>query len=177
MRRGGWVVLWLALGLGAGRLRPAPGTWGSMVGVGWTLALLVPGSPVIYGLGALLGVALAIPACGFAETELGQQDPPSVVLDEVVAMPLAFGGHVALWAWSGAGVPGVSTWQAWSLHVLAAFGLFRLLDIWKPWPIRLLQRLPGGWGVVLDDVAAGVGAGLLLLLGTQGAFLLRLVAG
>jgi phosphatidylglycerophosphatase A len=52
-----------------------------------------------------------------------------------------------------------------------------MLDIWKPWPIRLLQRLPGGWGVVLDDVAAGMGAGLLLLLGTQGAFLLRLVAG
>lgn len=177
MRRGGWVVLWLAQGLGAGRLRPAPGTWGSLVGVAWTLALLVPGSPMIYGLGALLGVALAIPACGFAEMELGQQDPPSVVLDEVVAMPLAFGGHVALWAWSGAGVPGVSTWQAWILHVLAAFGLFRLLDIWKPWPIGLLQRLPGGWGVVLDDVAAGVGAGLLLLLGTQAAFLLRLVAG
>jgi len=177
MKGGGRVVLWLAQGLGAGRLRPAPGTWGSLVGVAWTLALLVPGSPAWYGLGALAGVALAIPACGFAEAELGEQDPPSVVLDEVVAMPLAFGGTVALWAWSGAGVPGLSTWQAWWLHLALAFGLFRVLDIWKPWPIRRVQRLPGGWGVVLDDVAAGVGAGLLLLLGTQGAFLLRLVAG
>lgn len=177
MKGGGRVVLWLAQGLGAGRLRPAPGTWGSLVGVAWTLALLVPGSPAWYGLGALAGVALAIPACGFAEAELGEQDPPSVVLDEVVAMPLAFGGTVALWAWSGAGVPGLSTWQAWCLHLALAFGLFRVLDIWKPWPIRRVQRLPGGWGVVLDDVAAGVGAGLLLLLGTQGAFLLRLVAG
>lgn len=171
------IVLWLAQGMGAGWLRPGPGTWGSMVGVAWTLALLMPGSPAWYAAGTILGIGLAIPACTWAEKELGRHDPPSVVLDEVVAMPVAFGGPVALWAWSGAGVPGWETWRGWWPQMALAFVLFRVLDITKPWPIRALQRLPRGWGVVMDDVAAGVGTALLLGMGTQAAFVIRLAAG
>lgn len=177
MRWRGSRVLWLAQGMGAGRLRPGPGTWGSVVGVAWTLALLLPGSPAWYVAGTLLGIGLAIPACSVAERELGAHDPPSVVLDEVVAMPLAFGGHVAMWAWSGAGVPSWGTWRAWWPQLVIAFVLFRVLDIAKPWPIRSLQRLPRGWGVVLDDVAAGMGAGFILFLGGHLAFFVRLAAG
>lgn len=170
-------LLWLAQGMGAGRLRTAPGTWGSVVGVGWTFLLLWPGSPWGYVLGTLVGVLVAIPACTEAERILGEQDPPSVVLDEVVAMPVAFGGHAVLWVVSGAGVPSWATVRGWWPYLVAAFVLFRVLDILKPWPIRGLQRLPGGWGVVVDDLAAGLGAALLLLLGTWAHFVIRLAMG
>ncbi len=177
MTRGESMVLWLAQGLGTGRLRPAPGTWGSLLGVAWTLLLLLPGDPVLFCVGAVTAIALAIPACTEAERILALHDPPSVVLDEVVAMPLAFGGYVVVWAGSGAGLPSWATWRAWWPFLAAAFVLFRVLDIAKPWPIRALQALPRGWGVVMDDVVAGLGAGLLLLLGTWAAFVLRLATG
>jgi phosphatidylglycerophosphatase A len=126
------------------RLR-APGTWGSLAGLLYfTTAfagLGVVGSLVL----SALGVYLAIGFCGEAETRLGQTDPGAVVLDEFVAMPLCFLG----WHW----LPGA--WPNWAIF-FAGFGLFRFFDVVKPLGIRGLQRLPGGWGVVIDDVAAAL---------------------
>ena len=177
MKRGEAVVVCLAQGLGIGRMRPAPGTWGSLLGVAWTAALLSTGSPWAYGLGAMAGVMVAIPVCTAAERLLEAHDPPSVVIDEVVAMPVAFGGHVILWMASGAGLPSWAMIPAWWPYLAAAFVLFRILDIAKPWPIRALQRLPGGHGVVLDDVAAALMAAALLHAGTWGWFVVRLAMG
>ncbi len=74
-------------------------------------------------------------------------DPSEVVIDEVAGMWIAL-----------LGAPLTAP------HLLAAFLLFRLFDVWKPGPIDRLQNLPGGWGVMADDVAAGAVAGLLVAL-------------
>lgn len=177
MKPGEAVVLWLAQGLGTGRIRLAPGTWGSLLGVAWTAALLSTGSPWAYGLGAMAGVMVAIPASTTAERLLDAHDPPSVVIDEVVAMPVAFGGHVIHWVVSGAGLPSWATFRAWWPYLAAAFVLFRILDIAKPWPVRTLQGLPGGVGVVVDDIAAALMAAALLHVGTWGWFVVRLAMG
>lgn len=173
----GGFILWLAQGFGSGRLRPAPGTWGSGVGVLWTLALLVPGTPWVYGWGSLVAIGLAIPVCTVAGRQLGDPDPGSVVLDEIVALPLAFAGYAGLWWWQAGELPSPAKLRQWWPALLAAFVLFRLFDIWKPWPIRALQRLPGGWGVVLDDVAAGLVAAGCLWGATWGMFWYRLARG
>jgi phosphatidylglycerophosphatase A len=103
---------------------------------------------------ALLLAAGAVAVCGEAERRLGLRDPGCIVLDEFVAMPLCFLG----WQKLAAIVPVYWVW------ILGLF-LFRLLDIFKPLGIRWLQELPGGWGVVVDDLAAAMGACLLLHVG------------
>ena len=177
MSRGETWIVWLAQGMGAGRLRPAPGTWGSLVGLAWTLILVSTANPWAYALGTLAAIVAAIPACTIAERALGVHDPSSVVIDEWVSMPLAFGGHAAMWVASGAGLPTFATFRGWWPHLVVAFVLFRILDIAKPWPIRALQRLPGGLGIVLDDVGAGMVAAAMHLLGTWAMFAVRLALG
>ncbi|MEY2881178.1 MAG: hypothetical protein RLZZ15_3558 [Verrucomicrobiota bacterium] len=130
-----------------GRRLPAPGTWGSAAGLLW-----VAGAfwwPQL-GLGCTLALVLAsayaaVAICGEAELRLGKSDPGEVILDEFVAMPLCFLG-VPL-----ANGP-LPAWGVW----LAGFAVFRFFDIAKPLGIRRLQALPGGWGVVVDDLAAAV---------------------
>lgn len=173
----GGFLLWLAQGFGSGRLKPAPGTWGSVVGMLWTLALLAPGWPWAYALGTLVAIGLAVPVCTEAGRRLGDPDPGSVVLDEIVAVPMAFAGYAGLWWWQAGELPAPAQLRQWWPALLAAFALFRLFDIWKPWPIRSLQRLPGGWGVVLDDVAAGLVAAGCLWGGTWAMFWYRLARG
>jgi phosphatidylglycerophosphatase A len=129
-----------------GRL-PASGTWGSVAGLLYFVVILYP-----FGDGALLaasaiGTGLAIAICGEAEFRIGRKDPREVILDEFVAMPLCFVGWRAL----SVGTP------RWAV-LAAGFGLFRLFDIAKPFGIRRLQVLPGGWGIALDDTAAAVAA-------------------
>lgn len=175
--RAGGLTLWLAQGFGSGRLKPGPGTWGSVVGMLWTLALLAPGWPWAYALGALVAIGLAVPVCTEAGRRLGDPDPGSVVLDEIVAVPLAFAGYAGLWWWQAGELPAPAQVRQWWPALVAAFILFRLFDIWKPWPIRSLQRLPGGWGVVLDDVAAGLVAAACLWGGTWAMFWYRLARG
>ena len=168
--------LWLAQGFGSGRLRPGPGTWGSLIGVLLTLLLLLPGHPAAYlGINALL-VVLAIPVCSRAERVLGQTDPGSVVLDEIVAVPIAFSGYALHW-WLAGASPGLGQVRHWWPAMVVAFVLFRVFDIWKPWPIRRLQSFHGGLGIVIDDVAAALLSALLLGLGTSAAFYLRLALG
>lgn len=175
--RPGGVLLWVALGFGSGRLRPGPGTWGSLVGVVWALVLLAPGWPWVYALGTLLAIGLAVPVCAAAARQLGDPDPGPVVLDEIVALPLALAGYAGLWWWQAGELPAPAQLRQWWPALVAAFVLFRLFDIWKPWPIRALQRLPGGWGVVLDDVAAGLVAAACLWGGTWAVFWYRLARG
>lgn len=161
------LIVWVAQGFGIGRIPFAPGTWGSVLGIVWALLLLWPRSLSSFFVGTVIAAGFAVWCCGRAERILGQHDPGSVVLDEIVALPLTLGGAV-LWAWIQTGtVPSASAllhaWPVWGV----GFGLFRLFDIWKPWPVGALQRLPGGWGVVADDLAAGVLSGGLLALACQ----------
>jgi phosphatidylglycerophosphatase A len=123
-----------------------PATFGSALValIGWFLP--VPAWPVTLGL-FLAGTALAIWLCGEAEKELGHDAHP-IVADEAVGQGLAL-----------LGVP-----HDWRLFI-AAFVLFRIFDVWKPLGAREAQRLPGGIGIVVDDVIAGLTACGVLHLG------------
>jgi phosphatidylglycerophosphatase A len=155
-------ILWLAEGFGSGRLRPGPGTWGSLVGCILTVPVLT--LPLWMAVSVTLAaLLLAVPVCSRAEALLGKTDPGSVVLDEIIAIPLTL---LPLKAGCLLGVVSsrdLTVLPTHGLWWLAAFALFRVLDIGKPGPIGALQHLPRGWGIVMDDVAAGLITGLLLL--------------
>ncbi len=132
---------------GVGLLRPGPGTYGSIaalllwMGAAW---LAVPHLAIATAVAALAALLIGIPAASTVEKESGGSDPQHVVLDEVV------GQWVAL--------IGISpTWR----HAVAALLLFRLFDITKPPPARQFDRMHGGFGIMMDDVAAGVYALIL----------------
>jgi phosphatidylglycerophosphatase A len=137
-----WATL-VATVFGVGYLRPGPGTWGSAVAVLlWTpvAAWLPPTLRTVVAITlALLVTLVAIPAATRVARDSASKDPQFVVVDEVA------GQVVALIA-----VP-----LAWKTF-LAGFILFRVFDIVKPPPVRQLERLPDGAGIVLDDVAAGI---------------------
>lgn len=158
------LLLLVAQGLGSGRIPGAPGTWGSLVGLGWFGLLAAAGHPLIYAAGTLALLAIAIPLCSRAEQLLRTPDPASVVLDEIAAVPLCYAGWMVCDGLRNGSVPAWSSFFTGSNLALTAvaFGLFRLLDAWKPFPIDRCQRLPGGWGIVADDVAAGLLTGTLI---------------
>lgn len=195
---------WVATGLGSGRLRPAPGTWGSLAALlAWLLftALAVtpfaswvlrhPSLPRLFlGYGALQiatpfsglplpstagrGLAfgywgfellflalpilmtwIAVAASDHVTRETGLKDPGFIVADEWAGL------WIALWPlrWQVAlDLPRLFTQDCLRILplILTPFLFFRLFDIWKPWPIRQIQVLPGGQGVVVDDVVAGL---------------------
>lgn len=129
-----------------GRNLPAPGTWGSLAGLLYFTVFFAHGlSPFGLLLLNLAGIYVAVALCGEAEVRLGRRDPGEVILDEFVAMPLCFLGWLQL----------AGTWPRWVVLV-SGFLLFRLYDILKPFGIRRLQDLHGGWGVVVDDLAAAL---------------------
>lgn len=152
MRR---LAVILASGLGLGRLPIAPATWASFAVALFLLALavLIPSAldPAPLGIAILLLLPASVWACGEAEKDLGHDAKP-IVLDEIVGM------LVAVWCVPRAlGAPPVAL-------LLAAFLLFRLFDIAKPFPIGASQRLPGGLGIVTDDLLAGVATNVALRL-------------
>lgn len=162
------IVLFLAQGCGLGRIPFAPGTFGSLGGLLWTALLLRTGNYWIYLGGTVAGALAAVWICGEAERILGKKDPQSIVLDEIVAVPLCFTFlFFAMAAMSHAGgwpVPSpelLFSREGWPV-TLAAFAAFRLFDIWKPWPVRQAQSLRGGWGVVVDDLLAALYVNLLM---------------
>jgi phosphatidylglycerophosphatase A len=135
----------LSLGFGAGLAPYAPGTFGTLAGVVlyWVLAPLP--LPTYVGI-VLFAIGLGIRLCGRTALALGVKDHPGIVWDEMVGFWVTMAGISATWA-----------------HCLAGFVLFRLFDIAKPWPIRVLdRRVGGGLGIMLDDLAAGVFALSLL---------------
>ncbi len=156
----------LSLGAGAGLMPFAPGTWGSGVGVLIAWGLQEFSAAWFWGLVGLMGV-VGVPLCGRTGRSLGQVDHGAIVWDEVVGVMVAVGLAAGIGLPPGSGSGGVTP-----LTLLAAFVLFRILDITKPWPIGLLERrLGGGWGVMADDLAAGAVAGLVLMQLNPGRFL------
>lgn len=137
-----------------GRRLPAPGTWGSLAGLLYFALFLQRASTGAVLVASAIGAYLAVAICGEVEVRMRRKDPGEVVLDEVVAIPLCFLGWRSL--------TGVA--PEWVLLV-AGFALFRVFDILKPFGIARLQRLPAGWGVVADDLAAGLAAGATLHVG------------
>jgi len=145
-----WATL-VATFFGIGRLRPGPGTWGSLATVllWWLLAshLALPARvPVILALTVIV-VAAGIPAATLEARGCGKKDPSHVVIDEVAGQLLTL-------------IACPIVWQA----LLAGFILFRAFDIVKPPPVRRLEKLPEGTGIVVDDLAAGIYALIVLQL-------------
>jgi phosphatidylglycerophosphatase A len=132
-----------------GRMRKAPGTWGSLAGLMYQLVFFHDLGPLLSALLTVPGLLFAVALCGEAEFRLGQRDPGQVVLDEFAVMPLCFLGWPTMLE-----VFPDKTWT-WAL-LLAGFAVFRFYDILKPFGIARLQNLPGGWGVVADDAAAAL---------------------
>ena len=152
------LILWLAHGFDVGRIRWAPGSFGSLVGLLW-LAILLSTQNIWGFLGGIFGgVLVSVWICGKAEAILKQRDPGSIVLDEICAVPICFVPWVVTeWLRKGKWPPletffGAKTWYI----VAILFVLFRIFDILKPPPVRQSQGLPGGWGVVTDDVLAAL---------------------
>jgi phosphatidylglycerophosphatase A len=139
------AVMFLATGFYIGNIPFAPGSFGSLIGLPFSFALagisLVPAVICV-----LLFILFAVYIADVAEKILLQNDPGCIVIDEIVGMMVTL-----------TGLPFNLT------TVVIGFILFRILDILKPFPIRKLdQQIPGGFGVVADDVVAGVIANLLL---------------
>jgi phosphatidylglycerophosphatase A len=157
------MKLWIAQGFGVGRIPVAPGTWGSVVGLGW-LALLLPlrSWPLFIGANAA-AIGLSIWLCGAAERTLNRKDPGCVVLDEIVAIPLCFTAWLAAICHREHRWPEAGYLCAHWLSTIGIFALFRLFDVAKPWPVRQSQSLPGGLGVTVDDVLAAVYVNLVML--------------
>jgi phosphatidylglycerophosphatase A len=152
------LVLWLAHGFGVGRIPWAPGTFGSLVGVLWFAILL--STQNIWGFvgGTIGGVIASVWICGRAEAILKQRDPGSIVLDEICAVPICFVPWVlSEWLRHKAWPPLETFFGTRTFYIVAIlFVLFRIFDIIKPPPVRQSQGLPGGWGVVTDDVLAAL---------------------
>ncbi len=152
------VPMAVATWFGAGFLPFAPGTWGSLAAI-----------PVVHllgvwqGPGAVLGFAIAISligvhASGVTARLRGVEDPSEVVVDEVAGQAIALLPVYSLLAPD-------APWRVRGPAILAAFLLFRILDVVKPGPVRRLERLPGGYGIMADDILGGGIAGVLVALG------------
>jgi phosphatidylglycerophosphatase A len=145
------LAIVLATWFGCGYFPWGPGTVGSLAAV-----FIASGLHVYAGCGRLVFLTLIIiclaPAI-WASTRTarmtGKKDPGLVVIDEVLGQWITLLGAASL------------TWK----NFLAAFLLFRIFDIWKPWPIRKIERLPEGYGIVCDDLAAGLYGALILYIG------------
>jgi phosphatidylglycerophosphatase A len=129
----------LALGFGSGLARFMPGTFGTLVAFPFFYGMLLLPSALHLPLIALLFL-IGIPICGKTSRALGVEDHGGIVCDEIVAMLLVLEYIPLAWEW-------------W----LAAFLLFRLYDMWKPFPIRMCDiRMKGGFGVMFDDLLAAI---------------------
>ena len=132
-------IKFIATGFGVGYTPVSPGTAGSVLGVGFWWALTQLHNGWLAGLLMIAAIVFAVWCAGAAADAMHHPDPPEVVIDEIVALPVAL---IEL---------GGSWW-----HVVLAFALFRFFDIWKPPPLRAAQNFSGGIGIVLDDLLAAV---------------------
>lgn len=145
--RGGRLAVWLATGLGVGLVSPAPGTvgglWGLPLAWGITQISMPGGQLAAIMVVGLLGVAICTAA---AKAMGGWKDPQAIVLDEIASVPIVF---FAL---------SIDCPMVWGV----GYVLLRIFDISKPPPIKWLERLPNGWGIMADDWMAGIYAALAL---------------
>lgn len=140
-------LAWLyATGCGVGLVPKAPGTFGSLWGpllvAGWQ-SLSRPAHEAVVV--AIVAVLLGVAAAQRVARRYGLEDPGCVVCDEIVAFAIVFAMTPVTWTTAAIG-----------------FVWFRVFDVLKPWPIRRLERLPGGWGIMADDLLAGVFAAAAL---------------
>jgi len=137
----------LALGFGSGLLPRAPGTAGTIVAIPLYLVMQSLALTVYVPLVAVLFL-LGIPICAHTAKRLGVHDHPGIVWDEIVGYLVTMTFAPTGWLW-----------------VLAGFLLFRFFDVLKPWPIRWLdRRVGGGFGIMVDDLLAGIAAAAVLQL-------------
>lgn len=135
----------LATLLGIGRAPFAPGTWASLAALPLAWAIAALGGAVLLTAWTLVAFGLGIWACEVYARESGKDDPSECVIDELAGQWLA-----CLFA----------PLTAWGFAL--AFVAFRLFDIWKPWPINVAEQRPGGLGIMMDDILAGLFAGILV---------------
>ncbi len=144
-------IVFCGVGFGSGLAPKAPGTFGSAFALLFIPAWLALGffnSVLIIVLMSLLGIYL----CGRTAELMGVHDDGRIVWDEFAGQSISFLPLVYL---------GQMNW----LWVLVSFALFRLFDVWKPWPIRVVdRRVHGGFGIMLDDIIAGIWAALCILI-------------
>jgi phosphatidylglycerophosphatase A len=137
-----WATL-VATFFGIGRLKPGPGTWGSLATVlVWALLssrIPLESRALATVVAAAIVTLIGIPAATLVARASGLEDPQFVVIDEVAGQLLALVAVPLVWK-----------------TFLAGFILFRIFDMWKPFPIRRLERLPEGTGIVVDDLGAGL---------------------
>jgi phosphatidylglycerophosphatase A len=137
-----WIV---ATVCGAGLLKPGPGTYGSVAAMLWWMAAartLQPSHTALIAgtvIAAIVATLIGIPAATIVARESGREDPGHVVIDEVAGQLIAL----------------IAIRPDWP-HALISLALFRVFDITKPPPCRRLERLHGGTGIMMDDVAAGL---------------------
>lgn len=138
---------WLATWFGAGLIKPAPGTWGTIGALPFGIALMLYGGLIPLLAATLIVFVTGLWAAKYFERMVREKDSGMVVIDEVVGIWIAL-------------IPASLT----PLSIGLAFVLFRLFDILKPWPVNWLdKRFHGPWGVMLDDVMAGIYAALVLM--------------
>ena len=142
------AAMFLATGGYIGRVPLAPGTFGSLLGVPIVYALSTIALPAAVAATASI-ILVAVWAAHLAEQQLQQKDPGCIVIDEIAGVCVALVGIPLSWTTG-----------------LAGFFMFRIFDIIKPPPVRQLERhLTGGWGIVMDDVAAGAMTHIVLRIG------------
>lgn len=157
----------LTSSFGLGWLPLAPGSWGSL-GPAAVFALMgvlsVDPRAIMAAMGALvaLGSLGTIRLSPHTMAVTGQDDPDEVVLDEVAGQPICF---LTLPLWSAA----VSTPKGMLAVAAAGYFFFRLFDTLKPWPCKRLEGLPAGWGILADDLVAGLYAAVVLVIAIRWA--------
>jgi phosphatidylglycerophosphatase A len=144
----GWAASCISTVCGLGRVPVAPGTAGSLgaIGLAYALVNVFGWKPWHFAVLSAVILGPSVWAANRTAMDSGSKDPSKVVIDEVIGQWVTLAGA------------GLLVWQTW----LAAFVLFRLFDIWKPPPVRRAEALPGGVGIVADDVVAGLYGALVL---------------
>jgi len=138
----------LATWFGSGLIKPAPGSWGSLAALPFAYFLIHFNNITLYVIVTAVVFFIGMWATAIYSAQAQKEDASEIVIDEVV------GQWIALWPWLFLVQPSI-----WGY--VAAFLLFRFFDILKPWPISLADRRHDAWGVMLDDVVAGLMAALV----------------
>lgn len=151
-------IIFLATGFGSGYAPKAPGTFGSIAGLG-VYCILMQFGLTTYTLATLLVCIVGVPICGLTAKWWQTHDHPSIVWDEIAGI------LITLWAFP---------FHLWT--IVLGFVWFRVFDILKPWPISLLDKhVKGGLGIMIDDILAGIFAWVALFLSLEGLRALSLV--